>query len=124
MSDVVPESDGTRYLFQAKRKRSIRTTIPMSDEIAELDGLRDEIDRIDGAIADLVAERVQTSEAVAEAKSSARADLVDEDREGDVKSHYEALFRENGLGGEKGRALAESLIEVSLEWERAVEGDS
>ncbi|WP_459193042.1 chorismate mutase [Halosimplex sp. J119] len=91
----------------------------MTDDTDELAELRGEIDRLDGAIADLVAERVETAEAVAEVKADAGRDLVDEGREETVKSHHESLFEERGLDGTAGRDLAELLIETSLEHERS-----
>lgn len=93
----------------------------MTDETETLAGLRDDIDRLDDSIAGAVAERIRTAEAVAETKAEAGADLVDEDREEVVKSHYEERFRQEGLDGETGRALAEFLIECSLERERAID---
>lgn len=96
----------------------------MTDEPDELAELRDDIDRIDERLADLVAERVDAAERVADAKSRAGRDLVDEDREAVVESHHAALFEERGLDPQDGRDLAEFLIEVALERERVVDVDT
>ena len=95
----------------------------MTDDPDELAALREEIDRLDGRLADIVAERVSTAEAVAEVKAGADRDLVDESREAAVKSHHERLFEERDLDGAAGRDLAELLIELSLARERTVEGE-
>lgn len=96
----------------------------MGNATDELDGLRDEIDRIDDRIVELIAERVHTAERVAAVKSVEGKDIVDTDREADVVARYEERFRREDLGGANGRDLAESLIEISIERERAVEGDT
>ncbi|WP_436907853.1 chorismate mutase [Halosimplex marinum] len=96
----------------------------MTDEPDELAALREEIDRLDERIADLVAERVDAAEAVADVKSRAGRDLVDEDREAVVEDHHASLFEERGLDPADGRELAEFLIDVALEEEREVAGRS
>lgn len=96
----------------------------MSTPRDELASLRDEIDLLDDRIAELVVERIHVAEEVADAKSRAGMDLVDTGREADVKSRYGEIFRRNELDAESGRGLAERLIEVSLEQERASESDS
>lgn len=96
----------------------------MTDAPPELGELRDEIDRIDEAIGSQIAERIDAAERVATAKSRANSALVDEDREAVVRSHYAEQFQACGLSGERGRAFADFLIELSLERERSIEGDS
>lgn len=94
----------------------------MSDTTEGLAELRAEIDRIDDEIATLVVERIETAETVAEVKADAERDLVDTDREAVVQSHYERVFEDEGLDGERGRELAAFLIETALRQERAVTG--
>ncbi|MFC7141366.1 chorismate mutase [Halosimplex aquaticum] len=96
----------------------------MTDPTADLTDLRADIDRIDAEIADLIAERVERAEAVADVKSSAGRALVDEDREATVASHHATLFAERGLDPDDGRALAEFLIDVALDRERTVDGEA
>jgi chorismate mutase len=90
----------------------------------ELSALREEIDRIDEDIGDLIAERLEVAESVAEAKASEGLDLVDEGREEAVKSHHAERFAACGLPEERGRELATFLIDVSLEREEAIDGES
>lgn len=95
----------------------------MAGATDELGELRDEIDRLDDRIGELVSERVRVAERVAQVKTREGTDLVDENREEDVKSHYENLFERNDLDGENGRDLTERLIEISLEQEQEIKGN-
>ncbi|SFR85216.1 chorismate mutase [Halomicrobium zhouii] len=95
----------------------------MADETADLAELRDEIDRIDDDLVDLIAKRVRTAERVAEVKSDAGTDLVDEGREAVVRANYADNFRQQDLDPERGRELADSLIALSLAREREVVRD-
>ncbi|WP_436925885.1 chorismate mutase [Halosimplex amylolyticum] len=96
----------------------------MTDSTDGLAALRDDIDRIDDDIVDLIAERIETAEDIAAAKSSEGRDLVDEEREETVKSRYAERFERHELDAQAGSALAEFLIEVSLERERERSGEA
>lgn len=91
-----------------------------SHEPEDLAALREEIDRIDEEVAELVAERLQVVEEVAAVKEAAGTDVVDAGREEAVKSHYEEQFRQAGVDPQYGRDLATFLIERSVEREEAV----
>lgn len=92
----------------------------MTENVEELGDLREDIDRIDGEIAELAAERARIAERVAGVKAREGTDLVDEHREETVTSRYEATFRQHDVGGENGRELARLLIEISLRQEREI----
>ena len=93
----------------------------MTEATGDLAELRDEIDRIDDSIADLIAERIETAADVAAVKSESGVTLVDEDREADVKAQYAERFESAGLDADHGRDLAEFLIDVALAEERATD---
>ncbi|WP_123536636.1 chorismate mutase [Halosimplex salinum] len=93
----------------------------MTDTTAELEELRGDVDRIDDSIAELIAERIETAEAIAAVKSAEGTALVDEEREETVKSGFEDRFERAGLKPADGRSLAAFLIEIALDREQAHE---
>lgn len=93
----------------------------MNETPTELRELRHEIDSCDETIAETIAERIAIAEDVARVKADHDRELVDEDREAAVKSHFAELFRERGLEAEDGKELAEFLISLSLERETEIE---
>ncbi|MFB6158301.1 MAG: chorismate mutase [Candidatus Nanohalobium sp.] len=85
-----------------------------------LDEYREEIDRINREIAELIGERMDVVQKVGEYKKEHGMDIKDEGREETVKEQFADVFRENDLPGEKGRELAEMLIGMAVEEEEEV----
>lgn len=83
----------------------------------DLEDYRKEIDRVNREIVDAVSRRMNIVEEVAAYKEANDMDVVDEDREEQVKQQFEKLFREEDLPPEKGRELAELLIDTAVEKE-------
>lgn len=83
----------------------------------DLEDYRKEIDRVNREIVDAVSRRMNVVEEVAAYKKANDMDVVDEDREEKVKQQFEKLFDEEDLPPEKGRELAELLIETAVEKE-------
>lgn len=84
----------------------------------DIEDYRREIDRINHEIADLVSRRVNVAKEIGTYKQENDMDIVDEDREETVKQQFEKLFRDEDLPHEKGRKMAELLIEISTEAQR------
>lgn len=83
-----------------------------------LEEYRESIDTINQEIAENIAERMEVVEKIGEYKKSNDMDIVDEGREEKVKNQFEKLFQEKNLPAEKGRELADLLIEMAVEKER------
>lgn len=92
----------------------------MTDSTDNLSTIREDIDQIDAQIAELVADRLELAERVAEAKSRMGKGIVDEEREERVKSHYADQFKRAGLPPESGSGLAEYLIDISIDQEEQI----
>ena len=80
-----------------------------------LEDYRREIDRINHEIVDLVGKRVNVAKEIGTYKEENDLDVVDEGREEKVKQQFEKLFDNEYLSPEKGREMAELLIEISTE---------
>lgn len=76
----------------------------------ELDLLRGEIERIDRAIVNLIAERVKTARAVGRAKRTAGLPTLDPAREATIIRRSGTLAREAGLGEEDVREIFWHLV--------------
>lgn len=81
----------------------------------DLEDYRKEIDRVNHEIADAVSRRMNVVEEIGQYKRQNGMDVVDESREEEVKQQFEKLFRQEDLPEEKGRDLAELLIEIATE---------
>lgn len=83
----------------------------------DLEDYRREIDRVNREIVDAVSRRMNVVEEVAAYKRENDMEVVDEEREEKVKQQFEKLFEDEGLPGDKGREMAELLIETAVEKE-------
>jgi chorismate mutase len=84
------------------------------DSVAtELHGIRDEIERIDRALIDLIAERVRLARRVGAVKHAAGLPTLDPPREAAVVRRAGALAREAGLADEDVRYIFWHLIGLS-----------
>ena len=83
----------------------------------DLEDYRKEIDRVNREIVDAVSRRMNIVEEVGEYKKENGMDIVDEEREEKVKQQFEKLFEEEDLPKEKGREVAEVLIETAVQRE-------
>lgn len=83
----------------------------------DLEDYRREIDRVNREIVDAISRRMNIVEEVAEYKKANDMDIVDEEREEKVKQQFEKLFEEEDLPKEKGREIAEILIETAVQRE-------
>lgn len=83
----------------------------------ELEDYRREIDHVNREIVDAISRRMNVVEEVGAYKKSNGMDIVDEEREEEVKQQFEKLFEEEELPKERGRELAELLIDIALEKE-------
>lgn len=81
--------------------------------IAELHGIRDEIERIDRALIELIAERVRLARRVGTVKRGAGLPTLDPPREAAVVRRAGALAREAGLADEDVRYIFWHLIGLS-----------
>lgn len=78
---------------------------------------RREIDRVNREISDAISRRMQIVEEIGEYKKQRGMEIKNEDREEVVKQQFEKLFEEEDLPPEKGREIAEMLIDMALEEE-------
>lgn len=83
----------------------------------DLEDYRREIDRVNAEIADAVSRRMKIVEEVGQYKRQNDMEIVDEGREEKVKQQFEKLFMEEDLPKQKGREMAELLIEIAVEKE-------
>ena len=84
----------------------------------DLEDYRKEIDRVNQEIVDAVSRRMNVVEEIGQYKKHHGMNVVDESREEEVKQQFEKLFRKEELPEEKGRELAELLIEIATEKQR------
>ena len=87
---------------------------------AKLDGLRAEIDALDGKIVALLAERLAVASRVAEIKRKEGIPVRLQDRIDAVLDRAEALANENGAEPKAIRAIYEALIETTCRFEEAM----
>ena len=91
---------------------------------ATLDGLRVEIDALDGKIVALLAQRLAVASRVAEIKRREGIAVRLQDRIDAVLDRVEVLANENGAEPEAIRAIYEALIETTCLYEEARMGNS
>lgn len=84
----------------------------------DLEDYRKEIDRVNHEIVDAVSRRMNVVDEIGQYKKQNGMDVVDESREEEVKQQFEKLFKKEELPEEKGRELAELLIEIATEKQR------
>jgi len=86
---------------------------PTSDVMAELARIRDEIEAVDRALIDLIAQRVKLARRVGSVKRAAGLPTLDPPREAAVVRRAGALAREAGLDDEDVRYIFWHLIGLS-----------
>ena len=81
----------------------------------DLQDYRQEIDRLNREIADTISKRMNVVDEIGQLKKEKDLEIEDENREEEVKQQFELLFEKQDLPVEKGRELAEYLIEMAKE---------
>ena len=79
----------------------------------DLQDYRQEIDRLNREIADTISKRMNVVDEIGQLKKEKDLEIEDENREEEVKQQFELLFEKQDLPTEKGRELAEYLIEMA-----------
>ena len=93
----------------------------MSEQL-DLEQIRQDLDDLNNEIVDVVAERMDIVTKVAEYKDENDMQIVDEEREEQVKQEFERLYQEKGLPEDRGRELAELLIATAIDKEEQMLG--
>lgn len=86
----------------------------------DLQETREELDKLNEKIVDVIEERMELVVDVAKYKERKGKDIVDEDREEEVKQEFEDIFQERGLPEGRGRDLAEYLIATAIDREEEI----
>lgn len=81
----------------------------------DLEGYRGKIDRVNREIADAVSRRMNLVEEIGQYKRQNDMEVEDEGREEEIKQQFEKLFKDENLPQQKGRELAEFLINLAKE---------
>jgi len=84
----------------------------------DLEDYREEIDRVNRDVVDSVSRRMNIVEEIGDYKKQNDMEIKDEGREEVVKQQFEKLFKKQDLPKQKGRELAELLIEMAVDEER------
>jgi chorismate mutase len=79
----------------------------------DLQDYRREIDRLNREIADAISKRMNVVDEIGQLKKEKDLEIEDLDREEEVKQQFELLFEKQDLPTEKGREMAEFLIEMA-----------
>lgn len=85
----------------------------------DLEDYREEIDRLNREIADAVSRRMSVVQEIGRYKKKHGMEIKNENREEVVRQQFEKCFSDEGLPPEKGRKLADLLIETAVEAERS-----
>ena len=88
----------------------------------DLDQIREDLDSLNNEIVDAVEKRMDLVAEVAEYKDENDMQIVDEEREEQVKQEFERLYQEKGLPEDRGRELAELLIATAIDKEEQMLG--
>lgn len=83
----------------------------------DLERIRNGIDDCNEKIIDAIDERMDYVLEVAEYKEENGLDIVDEEREEEVKQDFADRFEEKGMPPERGREFAEILIATAIDLE-------
>lgn len=89
----------------------------------KLEEYREEIDRINYDLAELIAERMDVVEKVGEYKKENDMEIKDEGREKVVKEQFAEVFKNKDLPPERGRLFANLLIEMAVNEELEVKDE-
>jgi len=93
----------------------------MSEEL-DLEQIREDLDSLNNEIVDVIAERMDIVTKVAEYKEENDMQIVDKEREEEVKQEFEKLYRKKGLPENRGRELATLLIATAIDKEEQMLG--
>lgn len=83
----------------------------------DLEDYREEIDRINQEIAEDISERMEIVQEIGEYKKENDIPIKDENREKKVKDQFAEVFSEENLPEERGREVAEMLIQMAIKEE-------
>lgn len=84
----------------------------------DLQDYRGEIDRLNAEIVDAVSRRMKVVDEIAQVKKEKDIEIQDSEREEKVRQQFEKLFKDEELPQEKGRELANLLMEMARERQR------
>lgn len=84
----------------------------------DLEDYRKEIDRLNAELADVISRRMNVVEEIGEYKKQNGIEVRDEEREERVKQQFEKLFERENLPREKGREIADFLVNMAVDKER------
>ncbi len=84
----------------------------------DLEDYRKQIDQVNREIVKDISKRMNVVEEIGEYKKQNGMEVKDEGREEVVKQQFEKLFTREDLPKEKGRELAELLIDMAVEEEK------
>ena len=88
----------------------------------DLERIRKDLDSLNKEIVDAVEKRMELVVEVAEYKDENDMEIVDEEREEEVKQEFERLYQERGLPEGRGRELATLLIATAIDKEEEMLG--
>ena len=91
-------------------------------EQLDLEQIRKDLDSLNNEIVDIIAERMDIVTKVAEYKEENDMQIVDKEREEEVKQEFERLYQEKGLPENRGRELATLLIATAIDKEEQMLG--
>jgi chorismate mutase len=86
----------------------------------DLDRIREDLDDLNEEIVDVVERRMKIVTEVAKYKDENDMQIVDEEREEEVKQEFEDIFQERGLPEGRGREMAELLIATAIDLEEDI----
>ena len=88
--------------------------------MSDTDELRSQIEAIDEQIIDLIATRMEIADELAKAKKNSHQRYWDEDKEREVKQHYQELCEEVSLTEFEASQIAEVLLSISKERQKHI----
>lgn len=86
----------------------------------DLTEIRDDLDSLNSQLADIVEERMELVVEVAEYKDKNDRQIVDKEREEEVKQKFESLFDERDMPEQRGREFADLLISTAIDLEEDI----
>jgi chorismate mutase len=79
----------------------------------DLEDYRREIDRLNKELVDTISRRMNVVDEIGQLKQEKDMEIEDSDRDEEVKQQFQLLFDKQDLPTEKGRELAEYLIQMA-----------
>lgn len=86
----------------------------------DLTEIREDLDSLNSQLADIVEERMELVVEVAEYKDKNDRQIVDKEREEEVKQKFESLFDERDMPEQRGREFADLLISTAIDLEEDI----